>query len=197
VTSVDLLIVRHAQSAWNALGIWQGTEDPPLSALGQRQAEVAAEHLDGRFDEVWSSDLGRAQQTAETLARKAGLPAVRVMGELRERHAGPWQGLTRDEIEEGWPGWLDNGRRPPGYEGDEQLVGRALPALQREAATTRPGRVLVVSHGGVMMALDRHLGAPPQRYPQLTGRWFHLGDGELRPGRRVDLIPPTADLGLE
>src|SRR4051794_39200326 len=34
VTVTRLLLVRHAQSEWNATGRWQGAADPPLSELG-------------------------------------------------------------------------------------------------------------------------------------------------------------------
>jgi probable phosphoglycerate mutase len=197
VTGVDLLIVRHGQSVWNARGIWQGTEDPPLSDLGRRQAELAADHLDDRFDEVWSSDLERAHQTAETMARSLGLATVRVIADLRERFAGPWQGRTREQIEDRWPGWLDSGRRPEQYETDEQLSARVLPALCAAAKPVDGRRVLVVAHGGVIISLDRHLGEDFHRYPNLTGRWYRFAEDGIEPGERVDLIPPSIDLGLE
>lgn len=197
VTGADLLIVRHGQSVWNARGIWQGTEDPPLSDLGWRQAEVAAAHLEDRFDEVWSSDLERAHHTAETLARSLGLVNVRVIADLRERFAGPWQGRTRDEIEDRWPGWLEAGRRPDGFETDEELTTRVVPALCAAATPVDGRRILVVAHGGVIISLDRYAGEEFHRYPNLTGRWFRLREDGIEAGERVDLIPPSIDLGLE
>ncbi len=49
-----LLIVRHGQSEWNALGRWQGQADPPLTDLGANQAKMATKKL-GLFDSIVSS----------------------------------------------------------------------------------------------------------------------------------------------
>ena len=91
--SIDVLIVRHGQSTWNALGRWQGHADPPLSEFGERQAEAAATHLHLEFDAVVASDLQRAYRTAE-LATGERDDVTRCV-EFRERNAGEWEGLTR------------------------------------------------------------------------------------------------------
>jgi probable phosphoglycerate mutase len=194
VAATEVLIVRHGQSEWNALGRWQGTEDPPLSPLGLRQAELAAAQLPDAFDAVWSSDLQRAHDTALTIATRRGLGTVSTFAGLRERHAGDWQGLTRAEIEAGWPGYLTDGRRPDGWEPDESMVERVLETLL--AGTRRP-RVLAVAHGGVIICLDRYLGEPYQRYPNLSGRWFRLEDGQVSAGDRVALVSEAVDRGVD
>ncbi|MBK5332301.1 MAG: histidine phosphatase family protein, partial [Ilumatobacteraceae bacterium] len=61
--ATDLLVVRHGQSEWNAIGRWQGHADPALSELGKRQAAVAAGSI-GAVDGIISSDLLRASETA-------------------------------------------------------------------------------------------------------------------------------------
>jgi probable phosphoglycerate mutase len=109
-----VLLVRHGQSTWNADGRWQGQADPPLSALGEQQAREAAARLRD-VDALWASDLDRARRTATILGDALGL-GVRVDARLRERHAGPWQGLTREQIEAEWPGHLTTNRRPADYE---------------------------------------------------------------------------------
>jgi len=95
--STRVLLVRHGQSTWNADARWQGQADPPLSALGEQQAVDAARHVAG-MDALWSSDLHRARRTAELIGEHLAL-GVHVEARLRERHAGEWQGCTRDEIE--------------------------------------------------------------------------------------------------
>src|SRR5207302_10768657 len=110
-----LLLVRHGESEWNAVGRWQGWADPPLSELGQRQAAVAARAV-GAVDAIVSSDLQRASQTAAIIAGELGIGPVVVDVALRERAAGTSTGLTRDEIDEQFPGSLANGERPDGYE---------------------------------------------------------------------------------
>jgi broad specificity phosphatase PhoE len=172
-----VLLVRHGESTWNAERIWQGQADPPLSTLGEQQAADAAQHVEG-VDAIWSSDLVRARRTAEILAQRRGLLVV-VDARLRERDAGEWEGLTRTQIEGRYPGYLGSGRRPPGYEGDASLATRAIAAIDAIGAAHRGRSVLVVTHGGVVRTLERHLGAADDGLlPNLGGRSFvWAGDG--------------------
>jgi probable phosphoglycerate mutase len=110
----DLLVVRHGQSEWNAIGRWQGHADPPLSELGRRQAYVASAAI-GAVDGIVSSDLLRAAETAAIIAQQLGVGPVVVDQRLRERDVGQWTGLTRVEIDKGWPGWLEQARQPEGF----------------------------------------------------------------------------------
>ena len=66
-----LLIVRHGQSEWNALGRWQGQADPPLTDLGANQAKMATKKL-GLFDSIVSSPLERAKNTASIISETIG-----------------------------------------------------------------------------------------------------------------------------
>lgn len=180
-----LLLVRHGQSVWNADGRWQGQADPPLSALGEEQAASAAERVHG-MTAVYTSDLARARRTAEIVGERLGLvprPDVR----LRERHAGDWEGRTRAEIEAEWPGYLASERRPAGWEPDELVLARALEALAAMAAA-HEGDMLVVTHGGVVRALERHLGADDGLLPNLGGRWFRHEAGTPQLDARVVLL---------
>jgi broad specificity phosphatase PhoE len=183
---VRLLLVRHGQSTWNAERRWQGHADPPLTELGRHQAKVAAESV-GNVDRVVSSDLARARETAEIVADQAGGGPVEVTEALRERAAGPWTGLTRDQIEQQWPGALASGDHPPGFENDDAILARALPAL---AALDDPDRdtVLVVTHGGLIGAVERHLGAQHRRTPNLGGRVVALVDGGIVLGPELLLV---------
>lgn len=196
---IDLLLVRHGQSEWNALGRWQGTEDPPLSPLGRRQAAHAASVLSDipPFDGLWASDLERARDTAMIIGTELGLGAVAMFGGLRERHAGPWQGHTRDEIEARWPDWLADGRRPDGWESDDVLADRVTATITAAADQADGGRILAVAHGGVIISLDRMQGEEFQRYPNLCGRWLRVGDGRIELGDRVELVAEDVDLGVE
>jgi probable phosphoglycerate mutase len=183
-----LLLVRHGESEWNAEGRWQGHADPPLSHFGRRQAEDAAASVAG-VDVVASSDLQRARLTATILAERCDLPLLDPDPDLRERAAGPWEGLTRAEIERGWPGWLADDRRPEGFEVDEHLLTRTTEALHRLAASRPSVSVLVVTHGGVIRAHERLHGAPPERVPNLGGRWLEVSGGETLMGERIELAP--------
>lgn len=186
----DLLLVRHGESTWNAVRRWQGQADPPLTERGERQARTAVDPLSviGPFDVVVTSTLARAARTGDLLAEGLGVdPVLRHRG-LVERHAGPWQGLTRFEIDERWPGYLDDGLRPEGYELDPSVVERSALALVEIAARYTGRSVLVVSHGGVINALERDRGEPWKRLDNLEGRWFQSDGADLVPvGDRVRL----------
>lgn len=181
-----ILLVRHGQSTWNADGRWQGQADPPLSDLGERQARDAAQAV-GMVDAIYASDLERAAHTAGLIADQLGADVVRDP-RLRERHAGGWQGLTRVEIEAGWPGFLASGERPDAYESDDDLLTRVLPALG-DIAAAHDGDVLVVTHGGVVRTVERQLGDDGDGLvPNLGGRWIELDRTGLRLGERVVLL---------
>jgi probable phosphoglycerate mutase len=183
----QMLLVRHGQSEWNALGRWQGRADPALTDLGRQQAFHAAGRI-GSVDVICASPLVRALDTARIISEQLGVGPVVVESDLAERDAGEWQGLTRAEIEQGWPGYLATDRRPPGYEPHDALVVRARGALDRIEAEYRGAEVLVVTHGGLIGAVERDAGLPWERMPNLGGRWVtHHGD-HLVVGDRLVLV---------
>lgn len=170
-----VLVVRHGQSEWNALGKWQGQADPPLTTLGRLQARRAGALLASEcptFDLVISSDLERASVTADLLAEVVRCTNRRVDPRWRENDAGEWQGLTRSEIQTAWPGWLEADRRPPGFETAESTQARAMSAFADIAKYHAGGCILVVSHGGVLRLLRRLLTGSEHRFPNLSGSWF-------------------------
>lgn len=209
-----VLLIRHGQSEWNADGRWQGQADPTLTDLGRHQAQHASRAL-GVVDAIVSSDLQRASETAMIISNELGVGPLVLDADLRERHAGEWQGLTRADIDRDWPGYLgppppiegsreaaaapaarvaeDGGprRRPPGWESDEAVIERAVLALTRIHRLAPSGEALAVTHGGLVYALERLLGAPFVRLPNLGGRWVEVGpDGPKRLGERVLLVDP-------
>ena len=208
MTATRLLLVRHGESTWNASRRWQGRADPPLSDRGEQQAIQAGRRVveHGPFDAVVTSTLRRARRTGELLAvglRKELGPAHEP---LAERSAGEWEGLTRAEIEERYPGFLTDGRRPLGYEPDADVVARSTATLAAIARSDlggpatrtsqgRSGRLIVVTHGGVINALERFVEEEWRRLDNLEGRWFEVDDasGRVLPiGDRVHLLG-TAD----
>lgn len=192
-----LLLVRHGQSTWNAEGKWQGQADPPLTPLGRRQAFEAAAAI-GAVDAIFSSTLERARVTAEIISEVIGVGPVVSLPGLIERDAGEWSGLTRTEIEVAYPGYLDAGKRPDGWEANESLEARAMDAIERIAASVaeeRPGidvdvpHVVVITHGGLVYQVEGSLGAPFERISNLGGRWVERVDGgRWVLGDRVDLL---------
>lgn len=172
---LNVLLIRHGQSEWNATGRWQGQADPPLTDEGRNDARRAAEAL-GAFDAVVASTLQRAIETAEALADGIGVGPVLTDPRWMERTAGPWEGLTRPEIEAGWPGHLAEGGRPAGWEADEVLVTRARGvgrAVGPDVGRTSGGRdPFGPDHGG------RATPGRTGRTPSQPGR--PLGGGSCR-----------------
>jgi broad specificity phosphatase PhoE len=189
-----LLLVRHGQSIWNAERRWQGQADPPLSGHGREQAYQAAANL-GTVDVVLSSPQVRALETAAIIAEQIGVGPVQVVEELRERNAGVWSGLTTDEIEQRWPGWIDSPQRPDGWEHDTDLLVRALGALDSIVAAFRGATLLVISHGGVILVVEDHLRVRHGRIPNLHGRVVTSNQGQLAAGERLELIPAEMRTG--
>jgi len=191
-----LLCIRHAESVWNAEGRWQGQADPPLSGRGRADATAAVSALRGTVQRVASSDLLRALETAEIAAQVLELGDVEIEPDLREVDIGSWSGLTRDEIEQRWPGgiaaWRSGDFIPPGAENPAAFVARVVRGLERVAALDdRP--MLVVTHGGAIGRLEHHLGVNPGvPLPRLCGRWFEIASNITPIGDRIDLLDVVA-----
>lgn len=182
-----LLLVRHGQSTWNADGRWQGQADPPLSDLGRQQAFHAAQRV-GSVDVIVASDLERARDTALIISEAIGVGPVVVDQGLRERDAGEWSGLTRAEIEEAWPGYLEERRRPPGWEPDSSVLARLHAVLARIDAEYQGADVLVVTHGGVVYALEEEHDVEWARLANLGARAVTMDGGRITLGDRIALV---------
>jgi probable phosphoglycerate mutase len=157
-----IIAVRHGETAWNVDSRIQGQRDVGLNDTGRWQARRVGEALAAEeITAVYSSDLGRAHQTAQSIAAVTGVPVVADEG-LRERSFGIFEGKTFDEIHETWPDHAHNWRKripewqPP--EGGESLIelrARVTRTLT-ELAARHPGQqIVVVAHGGVLDALYR------------------------------------------
>src|SRR5439155_26438920 len=99
----QFIVVRHGETEWNIRGIRQGNLDSRLTEKGMAQAKALAQRLAReKFSALYSSDLGRAVQTAEMIAAVTGQEIV-TDARLRERNRGVFQGLNGDEIKEKFP----------------------------------------------------------------------------------------------
>ncbi len=159
-----ILLARHGETEWNRIGRWQGQADPPLNDLGRLQAEELAERLSGDgIVAVYSSDLRRARETARVIAERLGLDLIEDPA-LREIDVGSWSGLTRSEVEARFPdGFARWQAGEIGHDGEtrEELTDRVVSAVER-IARTHPGEtVAVVTHGGAIRAVRRHVAGDP------------------------------------
>ena len=149
-----LILVRHGETEWNVERRVQGQIDSLLTARGRTQARRAAERLaEMNVRAVYSSDAGRARETAELIAAPHGL-TVAVRPALRERSYGILEGKTMQEAardDTGWlEAWLADRLRlaPPEGETQPELSQRVMPALREIVAAHAGEQVVVSTHGG-------------------------------------------------
>jgi broad specificity phosphatase PhoE len=172
-----ITLLRHGESVGNAGNILQGQSDFPLSDKGKQQAHSLASHwkkMGLTFDLVISSTLARAKQTADILVETLNLP-LELNPLWMERDIGHRSGLSHEQAELLYP-------RPPfsplylplGETGESQwdVFLRAGSAV-RDLISRKPGRYLVISHGGLLnMVLYAVLGISPQ--PNFHGARFRF-----------------------
>ena len=180
------IVIRHGETAWNAQGRIQGHLDSPLNEEGMAQALLVAERLAAEpFDHFYSSDLGRALQTAQPLADRTGKQPVATQ-ELRERRLGAFQGLTAAQCQDAYP---EDYRRFHGRDPDHAMPGgesirelnRRVATLFEELADRHAGeRIVSVTHGGVLDALYRFVVRVPLDRP----RDFPIYNASLNQVRR-------------
>jgi 2,3-bisphosphoglycerate-dependent phosphoglycerate mutase len=179
---LELYLIRHGKSTWNQTGRIQGQTDVPLSDEGVRQAEALAKRLKSwKFDRVYSSDLQRAKQTAETVCPKA---SITFDARLREIHLGDFQGRTwnemTDEERDVYSVWFAGSYRQkvPGGESNDDLRDRALAWL---AELPKEGRVIAFTHGGfIVSALQSIVGRPkPLHWKKMEGWGFWIENTSL------------------
>ncbi|WP_293909861.1 histidine phosphatase family protein [Deinococcus sp.] len=163
---LDLTLVRHATTAWNTAGRWQGHSDVPLSAQGEAQGRALSKRLRGQeYDAAYSSDLLRTRRTAELALGQAVSPVLDAR--LRELHFGAFEGreLGTNTAHPGWPTWRADpwNEATPGGESLAQVAAR----LGAWAGELPNGRIIAFSHGLAIRALLHHLlGWPVQQRPE-------------------------------
>jgi probable phosphoglycerate mutase len=151
-----LYVVTHPQSQHHTEGRVGGWYDRGLTELGRRQAAAIGERLrelipEDAPAELYSSDLLRASQTAEAIARCIGVP-MQITADLRENSYGEAEGQSQ--------AWLDarfifppkSGNRLDhrygiaGAESRRELAGRMYRAM--EGILTSPcAHQIIVTHG--------------------------------------------------
>ncbi len=158
-----LYLVRHGQSAGNAQGRFGGHSPTPLSELGIHQAELTAQALAREnINAIYTSDLYRAVQTAEPLAKLLDLPVIKTSA-FRERNVGVLEGKTFDESKEEFPkdyyALVNRNIQHVITEGESyrHLLRRATGALREIFNIHRGERVAVFSHTGAICYMTLYL----------------------------------------
>ena len=155
-TERTLVLLRHGQTSWNLEGRAQGHSDVELDGTGHAQAAAVAPHVARLAPALlWASDLARARQTAEYVAKEVPV-ALRLDPRLREFDLGDRTGLTRSEFAEAYPeeyrefrtGHYDVG---PGAESRAAVVARVTACVEDAFAALAPGESgVLVGHGGAL-----------------------------------------------
>lgn len=164
---LQVYLVRHGETLWNAARRIQGQSDSELTAKGEQQAKQVGERVKALgITHVIASDLGRTRRTAEIIADACGC-SVTLDARLRELNMGvleqrPLDSLTAEE--EGWRKGLVNGTengRIPGGESMSEMAERMHEALNACLALPAGSRPLLVSHGMALGVLvSTLLGLP-------------------------------------
>ncbi len=148
--NVQLLLVRHGQTALNAAGLLRGRLDPTLDDTGKAEVELLASALTSYGPRlIVSSPVRRAMQTASAISQATGAGLL-IDGDLVDRDYGPWAGHPKDEVTARW-GSID---LAPGVETRGSLNHRAVGMLHKEFPAYP---VVLVTHEVVLQAMLEHL----------------------------------------
>lgn len=182
------LLVRHGETDWNRQKRFQGQIDVPLNDQGRVQARQAAAFLEQvSIDRAVSSPMLRPKETAELILQKHPAVNLELDDNLREISHGLWEGKLEEEIEQAFPGDLEQWKNAPETvqmpEGEnlQQVWDRAVAAWTAildstpESSDDRPFTTLVVAHDAVNKALLCYLvGLGPEHF------WtFKQGNGAV------------------
>lgn len=166
-----LYLVRHGATALTAEDRFSGAIGVDLSDEGRRQSALLAERLSQEdLRAAYCSPLSRTVETATILATPHTLVPQHDDG-LREISHGHWEGLTRREVEERFPGEYGAWEMDPftfapsGGESGVSVLARALPVIRTIVSRHDGQSVLVVSHKATLrLVISSLLGFDPRGY---------------------------------
>jgi broad specificity phosphatase PhoE len=143
-------LVRHGETDWNKTERLQGHTDTHLNETGRAQAEITATFLkDKHIDLIISSDLARAKETAEIIARSTGAEVIFDSG-LREMNYGGLDGMFIPEVNEKYGGFLERPYKELGGETFGEVEERAMKALRDHRKNYEHKNVVIVTHGALL-----------------------------------------------
>jgi len=163
-----MILIRHGETDWNKEGRIQGHMPTHLNEQGRREARLLAPRIaDERPQNLYSSDLPRALETAQPIAEATGLEIVS-SERLREAYFGLWEGKSFKEVQSGSPGefanWVESDfhKAPPGGESAAELRERIIAFLADVAEKHANQTTVIVTHGGPCKYAVAHvLGISP------------------------------------
>ena len=197
-----LVLVRHGQTEWNAVGKYQGQSNVALSDMGRQQAKCLAENFPAKLDAIYASDLDRAKETAECVGKKLCV-SVRPEKSFRELSFGDWEGLTYQEISSRWPNEANklftapDELQIPHGENFQGLQKRALAKINELYKEHVDQTIGIFAHGAINKTILAGLMHIPLHYlwslrqENTAVNILRLDDGFVT----VELINSTSHLG--
>lgn len=157
---VTFIILRHGYSLFNKESRFSGQYNVDLDELGLRQAQDTAAYVlkNYKIDKIYSSDLQRALDTVEPIAKALGMPVEKSV-KLRELDVGAWEGKTFEEVKSQYPEAFELYKtnvgiaRPTDGESYAELIKRSADEMERLAKENEGKTVLVSTHGGFIRCL--------------------------------------------
>ncbi|KAL5728440.1 phosphoglycerate mutase (2,3-diphosphoglycerate-independent) [Ranunculus cassubicifolius] len=190
----EIVLIRHGETDWNITNKIQGQLDIELNEFGKEQASAVANRLskEPKFSAIYSSDLKRALETAQTITNSCGKLEVVQDKDLRERHFGDLQGYVLDQSAkrsnasklkpEAYKAYKTGNVIPGGGETVDQFHKRCIAAVQKIGEKHKGERVVVVTHGGVIKELQKKTEAKKKRWESVENASVSViqlaGDGE-------------------
>lgn len=178
-----IYLIRHGETEANKTFQFQGHIDNPLNSKGLCQAAALGQHYENIvLDEIYSSSMQRARQTAAPLAEAHGL-TVQPLDELKEVCFGEWEGLSYDEIKEKWSDQLElffkqpAQCRMPGGESFDDVALRVRSVCEDLFKNNSDKNIAIASHRRQW----REQGLLPHQ-PLHGPRHAGGGDGRRKPG---------------
>lgn len=179
--TTQITIIRHGETHWNLEQKYQGQLDSDLTGKGIRQVKKTAQLLKNKpFDVFYSSDLGRAVESAEILNHDLNLD-ITLCPELRERNFGVIQGMSKETIAQQYPELyrqlnfhnvnfsVDDG------ETFQAFYERVIKSMVHIEKQNRGQRILIMAHGGILNCLFRYINDIPLEAP----RRFSIPNGGI------------------
>lgn len=156
---MKVYLIRHGESVANTKGLFSGATDTPLTLLGKKQGSDVSRLLsDVEFDEIYSSPLSRAHDTAMLINNYHNLDIAKV-DDLAEMNFGLFEGLTYDEIKSTYPKltqeWQSNssGFKFPDGESLSEFYERATKCYVKIVDNSTSDNLLIVAHSGVIRCI--------------------------------------------
>ena len=167
---MNLVLVRHGQSEWNALNLFTGWKDPGLTDQGRQEANQAGQliqSLNLDFDVMFTSALVRAQLTGDiilNIIKQTHIPTIKNQA-LNERNYGDLAGLNKDDARAKWGAeQVQIWRRsydipPPGGESLKDTGERVMPYFNQEILPLikKGENILISAHGNSLRSMIKFL----------------------------------------